>query len=159
FSAGNNGPGASTITPPKEAKNPITVGNSMTCRPGVSAHWSSTSDDIRGINQTSSRGPALDGRILPNVVAPGTDVSSAWSETGNTGLWGAPITGTGTPDPMDPGNLLNQYMYGTGTSMASPHVAGVCILLTEWWRNRANGKNPSPALLKALLINGAEDLA
>ena len=33
FSAGNAGPGEGTITPPKEAKNPIIVGNSHTFRP------------------------------------------------------------------------------------------------------------------------------
>jgi subtilisin family serine protease len=149
FSAGNAGAGASTITPPKEAKNPIVVGNSLTFRPGVGAV-----DDIRGIASTSSRGPALDGRILPNVVAPGTNVSAALSETSGR----APIAGTGTPDPLNPGNMINQYLSLSGTSMASPHVAGTCALLIEWWRNRTNGKNPSSALLKALLINGAEDL-
>lgn len=149
FSAGNAGPGASTITPPKEAKNPIVVGNSLTFRPGVG-----DTDNIRGMRSSSSRGPALDGRILPNIVAPGTDVSSAFSETST----GTPIAGTGTPDPANPANLLNQYIFMSGTSMASPHVAGCCALLIEWWRNRTDGNNPSPALLKALLINGAEDL-
>ena len=157
FSAGNAGPGDSTITPPKEAKNPIIVGNSLTFRPGVPGV-----DDIRGLRASSSRGPALDGRILPNIVAPGSNVSSTWSETGNVSPppagHGPPIAGTGTPDPMNPANLLNQYMLMSGTSMASPHVAGCCALLIEWWRNRTDGKNPSPALLKALLINGAEDL-
>lgn len=158
FSAGNAGPNPSTITPPKEAKNPITVGNSLNFRPGLG----DATDNIRGMRTTSSRGPALDGRILPNIVAPGTDVSSTWSETGDTSPppngYGPPIAGTGTPDPNNPNNILNQYMFMSGTSMASPHVAGCCALLIEWWRNRTDGKNPSPALLKALLINGAEDL-
>ncbi len=149
FSAGNAGPGASTITPPKEAKNPIVVGNSLTFRPGVGE-----TDNIRGLSSSSSRGPALDGRILPNIVAPGTNVSSTFSETS----FRPPIAGTGAPDPGNPANLINQYLLLSGTSMASPHVAGCCALLIEWWRNRTNGKNPSPALLKALLINGAEDL-
>ena len=35
------------------------------------------SDDIRGINQSSSRGPTADGRLCPTVVAPGTNVVSA----------------------------------------------------------------------------------
>ena len=154
FSAGNAGPAASTITPPKEAKNPITVGNSLTRRPGAGF----AVDDIRGLRASSSRGPALDTRILPTVVAPGSDVSSAWSETGNLVRYGAPIAGTGAPDPANPANRLNEYMFMTGTSMASPHVAGGCALLIEWWRRRTGGRNPSPALLKALLVSGAEDL-
>lgn len=129
FSAGNAGPSPSTITPPKEAKNPITVGNSLTFRPGGAV------DDIRGIARTSSRGPARDGRLLPTVVAPGTDVSSAAAAT------------------------VDDYVLMSGTSMAAPHVSGTCALLIEWWRKSHAGTTPSTAMLKALLINGAEDLA
>ncbi len=155
FSAGNAGGGPSTITPPHEAKNVIVVGNSLTSRPATGF----PSEDINGINGSSSRGPAVDGRIMPTVVAPGTNVSSTWAETGSVANYGQPIAGTGTPDPMNPGNLLNQYMFMSGTSMSAPMVSGSCALLTQWWRERTNGKNPSPALLKALLVNGAEDLA
>lgn len=157
FSAGNNGPGAGTITPPKEAKNPIVVGNSMNFRPGEALSFSSTSDDIRGINQTSSRGPAADGRILPTIVAPGTDIIAARSTVDtNPGMAG--IQRPRTPYTDTGGVVHNNHTALTGTSMASPHVTGLCALLIEWWRNRANGKDPSPALVKALLVNGAEDL-
>ena len=53
----------------------------------------------------------------------------------------------------------NAYTTLSGTSMAAPHVTGLCALLIEWWRSNHEGANPSPALLKALLVNGAEDLA
>jgi len=43
--------------------------------------------------------------------------------------------------------------------MAAPHVSGCCALIIEWWRNLTGGADPSPAVLKALLINGAEDIA
>jgi len=128
FSAGNAGPNTHTITPPKEAKNPITVGNSLTFRPGGEV------DDIRGIATSSSRGSARDGRLLPNVVAPGTNVSSAKAGT------------------------TEDYVLMSGTSMAAPHVTGACALLIEWWRRNNSGAMPSPAMIKALLINGAEDL-
>jgi len=150
FSAGNSGPGASTITSPKEAKNLIVVGNSLTFRPGVG-----DVDDIRGLRNSSSRGPAIDGRIMPTVVAPGTDVSAAYSRTS----WRAPIAGTGSPDPSTPGAMIDQYLQISGTSMAAPHVAGCCALLIEWWRSITSGADPSPAMLKALLVNGAEDIA
>ncbi|MCK4806499.1 MAG: S8 family serine peptidase, partial [Candidatus Aegiribacteria sp.] len=156
FVSGNYGGYATTITSPSEAKNIIVVGSSLTWRPGERF----PSDDIGGISAFSGRGPAVDTRMLPNVVAPGQDVSSAFSDTCDTGpSHRVPIPGTGNPDPADPANLINQYIYGSGTSLSAPHVSGLCALLTEWWRNRTNGKNPSPALLKALLINGAEDLS
>jgi len=143
FSAGNAGRnGTSSITPPHEAKNPIIVGNSSTYRPNLG------NNDIRGLTRSSSRGPAKDGRILPTIVAPGTNVSSAWSPTGNVIDWGNPIP-----------NTSEKYMFGTGTSMAAPHVSGCCALLVEWWKKRTNGKIPSLALLKAILINSALDIA
>ena len=153
FSAGNSGPGAKTITSPKEAKNVITVGNSCTYRPGVVNDWNDP-DNVRGLAKTSSRGPALDGRILPTVVAPGTDVSSARS----SGCPDNPAPNT-VCDREPIANTEENYVFATGTSMATPHVAGACALLIEWWRNRSGGALPSPALLKAMLINGAEDLA
>lgn len=130
FSSGNEGGGASTLTTPHEVKNPIVVGNSLTSRPSFFP-----SDNINGISGTSSRGPAVDGRIVPQVVAPGTNVSAAATAT------------------------LDQHVTKSGTSMAAPHVSGACALLIEWWRTQHSGQNPSPAMLKALLVNGAIDLA
>ena len=76
FSAGNSGPGAGTVT--KNPKNAILVGNSLNCRPGELT----ANDDIRGLATSSSRGPAADGRMLPTVVAPGTDIISTYSPVG-----------------------------------------------------------------------------
>lgn len=141
FSAGNEGPGGNTITGPKECKNPIVVGNSLTWRPGYGSP-----DDVRGISTRSSRGPARDGRYVPIVVAPGTDVSSARSN------WSTrdPIPSTGN------GVGKHAYTYMSGTSMAAPHVSGACALIIQWWRLQA-GNLPTPALVKALLVNSAED--
>ena len=153
FSAGNNGGNLTSVTEPKEAKNVIVVGNSLTSRPDEMF----PDDDVRGINGRSSRGPAVDGRILPTLVAPGTDIVAARS--------------TIDADPSTPGVQPNRPAYtdtdGTvhdqhtqmsGTSMAAPHVAGTVALLVERWRQRT-GQDPSPALVRALLVNTAEDLA
>ena len=140
FSAGNSGSGTGTVT--KNPKNAILVGNSLNARPGEM----SANDDIRGLATTSSRGPAIDGRMLPTVVAPGTDIISTYSPAG----WrSGPYTDTG-------GTLHAVHAPMSGTSMASPHVAGYAALLIDWWRQTHNGKTPSPALVKALLISSAE---
>lgn len=88
-------------------------------------------DSSKGIAGFSSRGPAKDGRVKPDLVARGVNVFSA--------------------------SPSSTYLRKDGTSMASPAVAGMAILVTEQWR-RTFGRNPTPEQLKALLIAGAEDL-
>jgi subtilisin family serine protease len=150
--AGNDGPNPNTIGAPWEAKNPIVVGNSLNFRP-----LEGSADDIRGVSTSSGRGPTVDGRILPNVVAPGTDIISARANTDLDPV--APGVQRPRPTYVDTGGLAHQdHTRLSGTSMASPHVAGLTALVIEWWRNRTGGDDPSPALVKALLINGAEDL-
>lgn len=139
FSAGNAGSGASTITEPKEAKNLITV--------GASDNYSRTGSTINGLGSFSSRGPALDGRLLPNVTAPGVSTASMRTSAAGAGSCATPIAGTS-----------NYYALCTGTSMAAPFVSGASALLVQWWRQNNAGATPSPAMVKALLINGAVDM-
>ena len=47
------------------------------------------------------------------------------------------------------------YRYESGTSMAAAGVSGMLALMEEFFAQRLGVGNPSPALLKALLINGA----
>lgn len=139
FSAGNSGPGVGTVT--KNPKNAILVGNALNFRPGEGP-----ADDIRGIANGSSRGPAADGRMLPQFTAPGTDIISTYSPVG---FRSGPYTDTG-------GVLHPVHATMSGTSMASPHVAGAAALIIDWWRQTRNGRTPSPALIKALLVATTE---
>lgn len=142
FSAGNSGSDASTVT--KNPKNAILVGNSLNARPGEM----NPNDDIRGLATSSSRGPAADGRMLPTVVAPGTDIISTYSPVG----WrSGPYRDTGhTLHPV--------HAPMSGTSMAAPHVAGAAALLIDWWRQTRDGRTPSPALIKAWLVSCTESV-
>lgn len=140
FSAGNSGSGAGTLTAPKAAKNPIITASSQNYRVSASA---TTIDTISGF---SSRGPTNDGRFGPTITAPGEVIASTRRVAGAAQCQTA-ITGTS-----------NLYSNCSGTSMASPHAAGTSALLTQWWRDRNGGATPSPAMIKALLINGAKPM-
>ena len=127
FSAGNSGTsdcgygagsGWGNITGGhKQAKNVIAVGNL---------------DYSASLASSSSRGPAEDGRIKPDVCAQGTDVYS--TEHNNT------------------------YGTKTGTSMACPGVSGVMAQLYQAYKDMNTGVNPPSALMKCILLNTADDL-
>jgi hypothetical protein len=120
-------------------------------RPSVEFHTNPIRDDLpcnnaRGMAGFSSRGPTREGRIKPDVVAPGTCILSARSRNATTaqGGWG---------NSSDTG-----YRFKAGTSMATPLVAGCAAVLRETLVDNGWAAPPA-ALIKALLINGAVDLA
>jgi subtilisin-like proprotein convertase family protein len=55
---------------------------------------------------------------------------------------------------MNDADLGSYYRYETGTSMAAADVSGVLALLQDYFTNQLS-LTPSPALLKAMLINGS----
>ncbi len=106
----------------------------------------------------SSRGPADDGRIKPDVVAPGTWVLSGFSS----------LYQQGYGDPVNPQNSAYQYdgwgmpydvhyKYMGGTSMSNPLAAGGAAVVRDFYQ-KAHTHAASAALVKATLINTADDL-
>lgn len=79
-----------------------------------------------------SHGPTVDGRIKPEITTTGSEVRSTGAN--------------------------NTYVTDWGSSLASPAVAGGAALLVEKYRQLSAGSNPPAALLKALLMNGANDI-
>ncbi|MCH9648711.1 MAG: S8 family serine peptidase [Deltaproteobacteria bacterium] len=134
FSAGNSGPSGSTLTAPKEAKNVIVTAGTQNYR---------TTNNIEAMYNSSSRGPAVDGRYVPTIAAPGQTVISARNDLG----------GSCTSSVV--GGTNNLYSFCSGTSMAAPQASGALALITQWWRGLSGGADPSPAMAKALLINSA----
>lgn len=143
FANGNSGPSGSTVSSPATAKNCVSVG----------ATKQSPNQDA--IASYSSRGPAYDSRYKPTVCAPGgespTYINSADNNTG---------------DPPSP-TCNAQGNPFQGTSMATPAVAGCALLVRDYFAQgfyplgAAGGDAlvPSAALVKAVLVNGAKDMA
>ena len=145
---------------PGTAKNCLTVGASENWRAISSTYGASWTNDYKvdpiysdniaetnlphGLVAFSSRGPCDDGRIKPDVVAPGTFIISTRSRASSDTGWGvAPNT---------------NYLYMGGTSMATPLTSGAAALMRQWLTTTGGIADPSAALMKALLINGARDM-
>ncbi len=156
---------------PAAAKNVLAVGAAENDRPaGTGSYYSSfawgalwpswypaapiSSDNIsysatpspyrQGMAAFSSRGPTQDGRIKPDLVAPGSDVLSTKSALAGSG-WGLLASNT-------------RYCFNGGTSMSTPLVAGTAALVRQYAVERGGVTNPSAALVKAMLIGGARSL-
>lgn len=140
FSAGNAGPGTQTIGSPAVGKNVIATGASQNDRPDLFIY----SDGPEAMADFSSRGPCEDGRIKPDVCAPGTWIASLQSES---------ATDENAWSPID-----YYYQYQGGTSQAGPHCSGAAAVFVDFYRQTHAGLTPSPALVKAALINSAWDL-
>lgn len=127
YSAGNNGTGNCTygagagwgnITGGyKQGKNVISCGNL---------------NYLDALEASSSRGPAADGRIKPDICANGIDQMST--------------------------NGPNTYQVGGGTSAACPGIAGIVTQLHQAFRDLNGGQTAEGALIKACMLNTAEDL-
>jgi serine protease AprX len=108
---------AFSITDPGNAESVITVGSTHSI-------WPNT----YGVSFFSSRGPTGDGRLKPDLVAPGERIHST-------------VTG-------------NDYAPESGTSMAAPHVSGAAAMLLARYEELIG----QPRRVKRILCDTATDL-
>jgi subtilisin family serine protease len=101
-----------------------------------------------GVTWTSGKGPTLDGRMKPDVVAPGEWIASA--ATGQVRAAAGLDPPAGAPLPAS----LLTYAEQSGTSMAAPHVSGVIAAFLSA-RPEFVGR---PEQVKSLLMQSATDL-
>jgi hypothetical protein len=154
FAAGNEGAGGQTLSTPGTAKNVITVGATENVREdGVTDGCGvSSSDNADDIVDFSSRGPTNDGRAKPDIMAPGSHIQGPASQA--VGYNGSSVCDTYHPA----GQTL--YAWSSGTSHSTPAVAGAAALLYAYYRQHIGaGAAPSPAMLKAYLLNSTRYLA
>jgi subtilisin family serine protease len=148
-SAGNEGAGGtlegpsadvygqlSTITDPGNAATAVTVGSVHRYRPHT-----------YGVTFNSSKGPTLDGRLKPDLVAPGESITSAG--TGQL-IAGVPPLAPATGDP----SRVARYIEDSGTSMSAAHVSGAIAAFLSA-RNEYIGQ---PELIKKVFCDSATDL-
>jgi subtilisin family serine protease len=146
------------------AKNCIAVGASESERGEMNVLWGKwwprdfpkapiagdqVANNREGMAGFSSRGPTNSSqtkdqqRVKPDLVAPGTFILSARSRIAESDGWGT------TSDKL--------WFWEGGTSMATPLVAGCAAVVRESLVKNGTPA-PSAALVKALLINGADEL-
>ncbi|WP_406657812.1 S8 family serine peptidase [Methanolobus sp. ZRKC2] len=113
----NNGEDYFTITPPGTAKNIITVG-------------ATEEDSFSDLADFSSFGPCIDGRLKPEIVAPGYNI-----------LLDLP----GYEDTFE------------GTSYACPIASGSAALVLEKWKSNYPAEDMLPSTMKALLVHTANN--
>eukprot|EP01059_Diplonema_ambulator_P032211 TRINITY_DN620_c1_g1_i1.p1 TRINITY_DN620_c1_g1~~TRINITY_DN620_c1_g1_i1.p1 ORF type:complete len:1189 (+),score=347.35 TRINITY_DN620_c1_g1_i1:318-3569(+) len=132
--AAGNGGKAEGVLSPASAKNIISVG----------AHVNSYSESARqDIPTFSAVGPTFDGRIKPEIVAPGMNVVSA--------LHGTPC------------GTISKF----GTSMAAPFVSASAAIIRQYFlegwyphgrRGAGTAISPASTLVKALIIHSGRRL-
>ena len=129
--AGNDGPSGGSLGQPGDAYNVLTV--------GAINDFGTTSRADDSIADFSSRGPTTDGRIKPDIVAPGEDTSNPqWGIYSCNYKW----------------ETQSDWVDYPGTSMASPHIGGSLVLLMNYLGPRGFAL---PAIPKALLLENAVD--
>lgn len=125
-----------TINDPGNAEGAITVGSTH----GEAPHQ-------YGVSFFSSRGPTADGRVKPDLLAPGERILSCAARSKK--LTDA-LTDAGEPERAD----AVYYREESGTSMAAPHVAGAVAAFLSYQKEFIG----QPEAVKRIFMDSCTDL-
>lgn len=169
-SAGNTTDGVSCIgvRGPATAKNAIAVGASD----NFTIDWGprqfelqecaycafSFTEDARNVPAFSSIHNLGKSIVKPDLVAPGTRITGPYPRLEQSQMCSNDPIGAFCKNDITDAPSGIRYGFGAGTSFAAPAVAGAAGVIRRWYRN-VRTADPSPAMTKAILINGARDVA
>jgi serine protease AprX len=131
-SSGNKGSGTYNTANASPANDPFVLSVGAVDEKGTT----STSDDSYA--PYTSYGTTMDGYLVPNIVAPGSNIYSVLSKSSS---WGADY-----PERLD---STGEYFRLSGTSMAAPMVTGAVALLLQ------DEPNLTPDQVKYRLLNNS----
>lgn len=149
-SAGNTGYGAARDTAGREMRLSfgMTINDPGNASRAITVGSTSLKPYSTGVSYFSSKGPTGDGRLKPDLVAPGERVVSAGA--------GQLLEKARANVHLEPGQKASQitYVEDSGTSMSAPHVSGVAAAFLSIHREFI-GK---PDDVKRILMDSASDL-
>jgi len=151
------------VIAPATAKNVISVGASEDYNPFLDQVTCTSFYDANNAYDVAwfSSSATSDGRIKPDLVAPGTRTMGALTRYAPATCWGGQwekYCGR-NPGGMLPGmGGSNPITWSWGTSFSAPAVTGAAGLVAKWYKTWHSSVRPSPAMTKAMLINSAWDI-
>ncbi|MBS3816617.1 MAG: S8 family serine peptidase [Candidatus Thermoplasmatota archaeon] len=168
--AGNDGPDKETVAPPSVGKNVIGIGATQTYMPNSDDYGARGGfDNPDKVANFSSRGYAKDGRVKPDVSAPGQEILSTMTPEDTGGTRGGASVKRSSPSDAETSDGYSPSSFGggyepdgryewmQGTSMANPAAAGAASVVVDWYKQNYLFR-PSPAMVKALMVNTAQPL-